>query len=148
MESITLSNITFYLGIISIIFSVYHYFKNPQIGLEKRQALDQLEDSKNKLLTDKDLTAKADVLSQKEVESKANLLAQQVQWEKEANERRFKEMSDAMAGAMTLAQNHIHTVDTKVDNLTSMVNGMNLSITKDLAELSTTIKVCFKDKEI
>jgi RNAse (barnase) inhibitor barstar len=146
MESITLSNITFYLGIIAIIFSVYHYFKNPQIGLEKRQALDQLEDSKNKLLTDKDLTAKADVLSQKEVESKANLLAQQVQWEKEANEKKFCELSRQLADNLALTQNHVHTLDTKIDVLTNSVVTMNLSLTNEITRLSTIIEERLPDK--
>lgn len=40
MESfLTPSNITFILGILAIIFSVYNYFKNPQIKSEKADAL-------------------------------------------------------------------------------------------------------------
>lgn len=40
MESIlTPSNITFTLGILAIMFSVYNYFRNPQIKSEKTDAL-------------------------------------------------------------------------------------------------------------
>lgn len=95
----------FGLGIIGIIFGVYHYFKNPQIEEEK----------------------------------KAGLLAQQVQWEKESTDKRFAEMGSRMDAALALAQNHTHTVDVKVDALTSMVNAMNLTITGEITKLSTII---------
>lgn len=36
---ITPNNITFVIGIIGIMFGVYHYFKNPQIASEKKDAL-------------------------------------------------------------------------------------------------------------
>ena len=38
-ELITSQNIIFVLGILAIIFSVYHYFKNPQIDSEKKDAI-------------------------------------------------------------------------------------------------------------
>ncbi len=67
------------------------------------------------------------------------LLAQQVQWEKEANEKRFAELGARITESMTLAQNHIHTVDTKVDGLIGSVNAMNLEMTKAITRLETTI---------
>ncbi len=38
-DLLTASNITFVLGILAIIFSVYNYFKNPQTESEKKDAL-------------------------------------------------------------------------------------------------------------
>lgn len=113
MESLlTTSNITFTLGILAIIFSVYNYFHKPQEELEKNQSV-----------------------SQKEVEGKALLLAQQVQWEKEANKKKFNEFGLRLDGAMAMAQNHIHTVDIKVDTLIGTVAAMSNEITR----LSTII---------
>ncbi len=106
MENLfTTSNIMFALGIIGMLFSIYIYFKKPQDALEKQVAVDQ--------------TA---------VDGKAALLAQQVQWEKEATEKRFKEFGERLDSALALAQNHIHTVDTKVDGLSVVVNKMSVSM--------------------
>lgn len=66
----------------------------------------------------------------KEVDGKAALLAQQVQWEKELNEKRFTEMGVRIDRALTLAENHTHTVDVKVDALKEDVKKMGLSIEK------------------
>lgn len=38
-ELVTTSNITFTLGILGILFAVYHYFRNPQIKSDKKDAL-------------------------------------------------------------------------------------------------------------
>ncbi len=102
---LTTGNITFVLGVLGIMFSVFLYFKTPQTESEKKDAL----------------------------------LAQQVQWEKESNEKRFSELSIRITESMTLAQNHIHTVDTKVDSLISSVNAMNLEVSKAITRLETTI---------
>ena len=123
-ELITPSNILFALGILGVIFTVFNYFRNPQEDLEKKQ-----------LITDKDLSSKATILAQKEAEGKAGLLAQQVQWEKEANEKKFVEFGLRLDSAMTIAQNHIHTVDVKVDTLIGTVASMSNEITR----LSTII---------
>jgi hypothetical protein len=48
-----------------------------------------------------------------------------------------------MDTALTLAQNHTHTVDIKVDALTTMVNGMNIEITKEMTRLGTIIQERF-----
>ena len=138
-DILTTSNITFVLGLLGIVFSVYHFFKNPQIDIEKKQALDALATEKDKLLADKDLGTKATILAQKEAEGKASLLAQQVQWEKEANEKRFTEFGVRLDTALTLAQNHIHGVDIKVDNLVITVGAMNLSLTNEITKLGTVI---------
>ena len=125
MENIlTTSNIMFAVGMISLLFTIYNYFKNPQTKIEKDQ-----------IKTEEDLKDKATILSQKEVESKAQLLAQQFQWEKEANEKKFTEVCKNIENAFNLASNHTHTVDVKVDKLIEQVNGMGLSV----KELSTII---------
>jgi Fe2+ transport system protein FeoA len=72
-------------------------------------------------------------------DKRASLLAQQVQWEKELTEKRFTEMGIRIDTALTLAQNHTHTVDVKVDGLTAMVNAMNLNLTNKITELSAII---------
>ena len=100
-DILTIPNITFVLGTLAIIFSVYNYFKNPQVEEDK----------------------------------KASLLAQQVEWEKEATEKRFTELGSRLDGSMTLAQNHIHTVDVKVDSVISSVNTMS----NEIVELATII---------
>jgi len=118
-ELLSPPNITFALGILGIIFSVFNYFRKPQVDLEKNQAINDERDK-----------SKATVLAQKEVEGKASLLAQQVKSDKEDNNRRFLELGEKIDKSMTLAQNHIHTVDTKVDILAKEVGGLGIQITK------------------
>ena len=107
METLVLSasNIAFIIGIfgvLGVIFTVYNYFKDPQIKGDKRDAL----------------------------------LAQQVQWQNEGNERRFKEIQDNFQGMLLQSNNHIHTVEVKVDSLATSVNCMGNEVTK----LSTIIE--------
>lgn len=102
----------FIIGVVGVLFTVYKYFRDPQEALDKRESINQ-----------------------KETDSKASLIAQQVQWEKEATEKRFQEMGVRIETAMSLAQNHIHTVDTKVENLNTTVAAMSNKIT----ELATII---------
>jgi len=116
MELITQSNIIFVLGILGIIFTVYKYFRNPQEEMEKKQAL-----------------------SEKERESKDNAITKQLEWEKESNERRFKELNDATHALQSLAENHIHTLNVKVNNLAETINKMNVDLTNKITTLSTII---------
>ncbi len=76
---------------------------------------------------------------QEKLDKDAGILAQQVQWEKESNDKRFTDMGLRLESALTLAQNHTHTVDVKVDGLTSSVNAMNLQLTNAITRLETTI---------
>jgi len=122
-------------GVIGSVFGVYTHFKNPQIDMDKKQALNDERD-KNK----------ATVLDQKAVETKAELLAQQFKSEKEDNNRRFSEIGERLDKSLTLAQNHIHTVDTKVDTLTQSVNRMNLNLTKEITKLATIIEISIPKK--
>ena len=119
METLlTASNITFVLGIMVIIFTIYNYFKNPQIKLERDVAV-----------SEKEVLGKASALAQ-QVENKATILAQQLQWEKENNAVRFSELQVNIKEVMTLAQNHIHTVDIKVDKLQGIMEHMGNEITR------------------
>lgn len=78
------------------VFTVYNYFRNPQIKSEKEDAL----------------------------------FSQRIKLEKEDYERRFKDLSDRLDGSYKLAQNHIHTVDTKVDILDKSIQEMGKSIVR------------------
>jgi hypothetical protein len=64
------------------------------------------------------------------------LLSQQVQWDKEANERKFAEIHAEIKEAFTLAQNHSNEALAGVKELTVVVNSMGNQITR----LSTTIE--------
>lgn len=113
MENITLQEIVLIIGVLSVIFSVFLYFKNPQIKLEKNQAL-----------------------AEAEIDSKASTLAQQVQWEKESTERRFMEIQKDIKGAFELAFNHSNEALAGVKELTVVVNAMG----KEVTRLSTIIE--------
>jgi len=123
-EVLTVPNILFAITLLGVIFSIYKSYRKPQEKIEKEQAINEERD-KNK----------ATILAQKEVEGKANILAQQVQWEKESNEKKFTEFGIRLDNSLAMAQNHIHTIDVKVDGLTEQINVMSNKIT----ELSTII---------
>jgi len=113
MDSIlTPSNIMFVIGIVGVLFSVYTYFRNPQDILEKTLAVDRAKD-----------------------DGTIAKLEQRAQWEKEANEKKFTELGTRINDSMTLAQNHIHTIDTKVDGLVEQMGVMSNKVT----ELTTII---------
>lgn len=100
-EYLTPANITFGIGIIGIIFTIFQYFNKPQIQADKRDALFE---QKLKSLID-------------------------------ANEMRFNTMQKNFEGLLLQSNNHIHTVDTKVEGLSSSINGMG----KDIVRLATII---------
>lgn len=103
METLlTPSNITFCIGVLAMLFTVYRYFKDPQTNEEK----------------------------------KSSLLEQTVDYRGKENDRRFTEMQQSISTALALGQNHIHTVDTKVEALTAIVGNMGIEI----AKLSTIIE--------
>lgn len=99
---ITPSNIMFAIGIVGTLFSVYLYFRNPQI------------------------------------ESKTNdaLMSQQMKYINDSNENRFKAMQENFNQLLLQSNNHIHTVDTKVEALTKEVVEMG----KGIVRLATTIE--------
>lgn len=112
-EILTTSNVTFALGIIGILFSIFLYFRTPQEALDKKQAIDV---EKN--------------------DGKLNLFDEKMKWEKESNNARFAEVQQNIKDSFSLAQNHVHTVDTKVDALKVIVE----QIGKDIVRLTTTIE--------
>lgn len=114
----------FVLGLIGIVIAVYKSFHVPQENIEKNAAVNEERDK-----------GKATVLAQKELESKTLVLQEQVKSRNEETDRRFLEMGIRLDTAMTTAQNHIHTIDTKVDALTDTVSNMSNKIT----ELATII---------
>lgn len=101
-DILTTSNVMFAIGIVGIIFSIYRYFRDPQVKSEKSDAL----------------------------------MEQRIQFEREATALRFKDMQDGINAANALAQNHIHTVDTKVDGLINVVGQMG----RDIVQLRTIIE--------
>lgn len=103
----TTSNITFILGMLAVLFSIYNFFKDPQEALDKRTAVEK-----------------------EEADGKSKILEQRVQWEKESSDKRFIEMGVRLSDAMTLAQNHTHTVDVKVDKLIESVNALAIQVGK------------------
>lgn len=102
MDIITIPNIMFAIGILSLIFTVYHYFKNPQIKGEQKDAL----------------------------------FAQAMKFMTESNERRFKDMQESFQALLLQSNNHINTVDTKVENLTASINNMG----REICVLATKIE--------
>jgi hypothetical protein len=100
-ELMTQSNVMFAIGILGVIFTVYNYFRNPQINQDKKDAL----------------------------------LAQQIQWMIEGTDRRFKTTQESFQQLILQSNNHIHTIDVKVDGLNHNVCSMENEITK----LSTVI---------
>lgn len=113
----TPQNILSGIALLGTAFSIFLYFKDPQNALDKRQAV-----------------------SEKESEGVARILEQRVQWEKESTENRFADMGTRMDTALSLAQNHTHTVDVKVDGLTILVNTMNLKLSTQIERLGTIIE--------
>lgn len=113
------------LVILGYVFFIYNYFRNPQENLDKKQALDKEESA-----------------------GRDKLFEQRMQWEKESNDKRFTELGVRLTDSMTLAQNHIHTVDVKVDGLIGSVNTMNLQLTNEITKLRTIIEERFPKKTL
>lgn len=117
---ITIPNTVFAVGTIGTIFGIYRMFRDPQVALDKQQDLDK-----------------------QDADSQMKLLSFQVTSDRDATDRRFSEVMERMDTALTLAQNHTHTVDVKVDSLTGVVNAMNLQLTTELTKLGTIIEERF-----
>lgn len=111
-DTLTPTNITFILGLLAIIFSIFNYFKNPQINLDKKQALDK-----------------------EDVDNKATTLARELEIANRESDRRFSEIGLRMDKALELAMNHTHTVDVKCDKV---IEGLNL-LSIQVAKLETKI---------
>lgn len=97
MEALlTPTNVIFVLGLLGTVFTVFSYFRNPQINSEKQDAL----------------------------------LAQSVQNDRNSVDIRFKSIQEQFQALLLQSNNHIHTVDTKVDALHGIVGNMGNEITR------------------
>lgn len=101
-ELLTPSNTLFVLALLTILFQVYKYFRDPQTANDKKDAL----------------------------------LGQQLKSSSESVDMRFKTMQDNFSALLLQSNNHIHTVDTKVDVLVSTISQLG----KDVVKLSTIIE--------
>lgn len=90
------SNIVFVIGLLGTLFGVYHYFRNPQIDSDKRDAL----------------------------------IEQRMKFYGESTDRRFSDMQKQITDSQQLANNHIHTIDTKVDEVNKNLAAMGKEITR------------------
>jgi hypothetical protein len=101
-QFLTIPNIMFSIGIVSLLFTIWEKVKNPQINSEKTDAL----------------------------------MAQQLAFEKNAVETRFKTIQDNFQGLLLQNNNHIHTLDTKIDSVFIALN----DLTKQVVKLQTIIE--------
>lgn len=67
---------------------------------------------------------------QKDSEKTDALMAQQIKFFIDGTERRFGEIQTSFQALLLQSNNHIHTVDTKVEGLTAAVSSMGNEITK------------------
>ena len=58
------------------------------------------------------------------------LIQQQMKWFTESTEGRFKTMQESFNALLLQSNNHIHTVDTKVDKVKESLDAMGREITK------------------
>ena len=58
------------------------------------------------------------------------LIGQQMKWLSESTEKRFKDMQDSFNHLLLQSNNHIHTVDTKVDKVHEIIASMGKEVTK------------------
>lgn len=103
---------TYILGIGATVFGVFLYFRNPQTQMDKQQALDK-----------------------ETFDKRADLIEERAKWERESTDGKFKDMIERVDRSFSLAENHTHTVDIKVDKLIETVGKLGTSIT----ELSTIV---------
>ena len=64
------------------------------------------------------------------------LIGQQLKFIQESNDRRFAEVHDEIKAVVATNQNHVHTIDTKVEVLTNSVTQLG----KDVVRLATIIE--------
>lgn len=99
----------FILNLLGILFLVYNSFRKPQIDGEKTDAA---------------------------LKAQNVLLEQRFQWNQEGIEKRFSEIQDNFKALLLQSNNHIHTVDTKVENLTNTIS----LLSNDITRLATIIE--------
>lgn len=110
--------VTFILSMIGIIFSVYHFFKNPQIDIDKKQALSD-EREKNKA-----------------ERTEFSVLKTQFEMVCKNNDEKFIKIEKQIKEAFTIANNHTNETDSKVTSLVAEVGSLRNEITR----LTTTIE--------
>lgn len=93
---ITPSNITFVVGLIGIIITIYKFVYDPQAKSEKTDAL----------------------------------IEQRMKFFIESTEKRFDGINSNFQSLLLQSNNHIHTVDTKVDKVHSNVTTLSNEITR------------------
>lgn len=121
MEFLTITNILFLITLGTVGFNVYLSLKKPQEKLEKDQIADKLTAT-----------------------NKESALAQQVEWQKEATASRFKELQDSFYEILKVNQNHLHTLETKLDrHIDDNVNA-NLENAKTLSRIETLLTAHLK----
>ena len=125
----TLSNVLGFGGLLGMIFTAYQFFKSPQDKLETSQ-----------LLAEKDIANKATILAQKEMESKADLLAKQVQWEKDANEKKFSEYGKKLDEVMLSSQKESIKIDAKLDGFIRIQTHRNEETSNNFTKLFTLLE--------
>lgn len=76
---------------------------------------------------------------QEDSEKQDALQAQQLQWQKETNERRFCDLGTRIDNTFVMAKNDISHVDAKVEILITDNNKWHLEISNKLTELNTII---------
>lgn len=116
---LTAENLNYILAIIalmSIAFGVWSKISKPQTELEKKQALDN-----------------------EEVESKSLILAKELEIRNEEYNRRFNELAENNRLATAMAQNHIHSVKVQIENLTTLINCLNIDFRSSFTKLETII---------
>lgn len=123
--------IMFLIGLVSVIFAIFKNSSKPHEDLKEQQ-----------IRSSKDIDNKATILAQKELETKALVLAEQVRSKNEESDRRFLELGKRIDTSIALAQNHTHSISVQVDGLTSLINSMNINITR----LETIIEERFSKK--
>jgi ATP-dependent helicase YprA (DUF1998 family) len=106
-EIMTTENIVFVVGMLGLVFAVYHFFRNPQISIDKKQAIDEERRQK-----------------------KDELIELRMKIEREFNEQKFCDFGKRLEDSFLLASNHTHSVDIKVDKLIQAVNSMDNELTR------------------
>lgn len=67
---------------------------------------------------------------QEESEKSIGLISQKIELTDKANQKKFEEIAEGISRAMSLSQNHIHTIDTKLDKHIEATNLLSIQVAK------------------
>lgn len=112
--------------LIGVLFAIWFRVKEPQENLEKKQAIN---DEKDKNKAEK---------------GSFEVLKAQFEIYIENTEKKFCELSGRIDKNLTLNQNHIHTLDTKIDK----VNENMVIVGNNITELKTIINERIPKKQL